>query len=389
MNDMRRKPLLVHLIYRLDIGGLEQILVELIRGLGCEKYRHAVICIADFTDFRDALPSEVAVYALHKPPGLGLQVFYRLWRLLRELRPDIIHSCNLAALECQPVAWLAGVPVRIHAEHGRDMSDLDGSNRKLQWIRRIFSPWVHRHLAVSRDLMDYLVGVVGIPKHRAQHIYNGVDIEKFIPRIADDQPLERSHQAASNTFVIGTIGRMQPVKDHASLARAFVRLRDLIPERFSALRLVIVGDGSESVRVQAILDDAGVATQACLTGSRSDTPELLRGMDLFVLPSLGEGIPVTVLEAMASGLPVVASKVGGLPELVIDGVTGTLVPPADVDALAHTLVDYINNPERVRYQGQAARQRAETEFSIATMVQRYDRLYRTLLAGRQGGRDAA
>lgn len=374
------RPLVAHVLYRLDVGGLENILVELIRGMPRDAYRHVVICIADYTSFRERLPEDVPVYALNKPPGLGLGMFLRFWRLLRKLRPDIVHSSNLAALECQPLAALAGVPARVHAEHGWDVADLHGTSRKYQLLRRVLSRWVHRHVTVSADLADYLRERAGVPAERIQHICNGVNTWRFHPRRERD---------ADAPFVIGTVGRMQRVKDQVTLAHAFVKLQALVPERFPRLRLVCIGDGPEYDAVRAVLADAGVQGQAWLPGNRDDIPEQLRQMDVFALPSLAEGIPVTVLEAMATGLPVVASRVGGLPELVLEGRTGALVPPADADALAEVLAAYVTDPEAVPVQGRAARERAEQAFSLESMVARYVDLYGELLQRRGRNSSAA
>lgn len=367
------RPLVAHVLYRLDVGGLENILVELIRGMPRDAYRHVVICIADYTSFRERLPDDVPVYALNKPPGLGLGMFMRFWWLLRKLRPDVVHSSNLAALECQPMAALAGVPVRVHAEHGWDVADLHGTSRKYQLMRRVLSRWVHRHVTVSADLAGYLRERAGVPPERVQHIYNGVNTWRFHPR------REREPDAP---FVIGTVGRMQRVKDQVTLAQAFVKLQVLVPDQFPRLRLVCIGDGPEYDAVRAVLAEAGVQKQVCLPGNRDDIPEQLRQMDLFALPSLAEGIPVTVLEAMATGLPVVASRVGGLPELVVEGQTGALVPPGDANALAHVLAAYAADPEAVAVQGRAARERAEQAFSLEAMVTQYADLYGELLQRR-------
>lgn len=374
-DGLDRRPLVAHLLYRLDVGGLENILVELIRGLPDDAFRHAVICLADYDPaFRRRLPPGVPVYALHKPPGRGPGIYLRLGRLLRRLRPDLLHSCNLAALEGQPVAALCGVPARIHAEHGWDMGDLHGTRRKYRWLRRALSPWVHRHVTVSAHLAAYLTERVGIPASRVEHIYNGVDVHRFAA------PAAQGAGEGESPFVIGTVGRLTPVKDQATLVAAFQRLRDLAPDRFPQARLVILGDGPKRAELQAALDGAGLAGQAWLPGSRADVDEQLQRLDLFVLPSLAEGIPVTVLEAMAAGVPVVATRVGGIPELVDDGVTGTLVPPGDTEALAKALRGYLEAPERGRREGAAGRERVVAHFSRERMVADYGGLYRTLLA---------
>ena len=377
------RPLVAHIVYRLGTGGLENGLVNLVNTLSTDHYRHVVICLDDYTAFAHRIRrGDVSLYALRKPPGLGLGTQVRLWRLLRQLRPDIVHSRNLAALECQVVAGLSGVPVRIHGEHGRDVSDLDGRSVKYQWIRRVFSPWVHHYIALSRDLERYLTGPVGIGQRRVTQLYNGVDTQRFRP--AEERRPVPAFQGGQQ-LVIGTVGRMQPVKDPLNLVHAFIELVQRHADGRERLRLIIVGDGPLRSEAQQLLDAAGLAETAWLPGDRDDVPELLRSMDVFVLPSLAEGICNTVLEAMASGLPVVATNVGGNPELVIDGETGVLVPAADSTALADGIASVISDQGRMRAWGEQGRQRVQREFSLDAMVGRYGDVYERLLRERGAG----
>ncbi|MBK5936606.1 TIGR03088 family PEP-CTERM/XrtA system glycosyltransferase [Halorhodospira halophila] len=369
------RPLVAHLIYRLDYGGLEQVLVELLRWLPAERFRHVVICLDGFDPaFRTRLPRAVSVYALHKPPGWGLGTQWRLARLLRRLRPDILHSANLAALEGQPVAALAGVPVRIHAEHGWDMSDLRGDSRRRRIWRRLLSPWVHAHVAVSGHLADYLTDRVGIPAERVHTIRNGVDCARFTPK---------PRRSSWPVYTIGSVGRLVAVKDQQRLVVAFSRLKQILPELFPGLRLVILGEGPQRTALEEVVAAAGLGAQVALPGNREDVSAELRRMDLFVLPSLAEGIPMTVLEAMATGVPVVASRVGGVPEVVLEGVTGTLVPPADTGALTAALAGYVLDPSRGRSQGKAGRQRVLQYLDVAGMAGAYETLYERLLCHRR------
>ena len=372
-----RRPLVVHILYRLDVGGLENILVELVRNSAPESYRHALVCLADYDeDFRRRLPPEVPVYALHRPPGWGIGTLVRLYRLLRQLRPDVVHTSNLAALECQPVAALSGVRARVHAEHGWNITDLHGSRRRYRWLRRVLSPWVHRHVTVSGHLAEYLVERVGVSRQRVRHIYNGVDTRRYRQSDAD----VGAASEGAHPVVIGTVGRLCAVKDQGTLIRAFARLLEHAPAS-PAPRLVLVGGGPEADTLRALADELGIAGQVEFAGNCPAVAERLAGFDVFVLPSLAEGIPVTVLEAMASGLPVVASRVGGVPELVQDGVTGTLIPPQDPERLSEVLRGYLIDPQRRRAEGRAGRERAVAHFSLETMVAAYEGLYRELLPG--------
>ena len=369
-----RAPLIAHVIYSLKVGGLENGLVNLINHLPNDRFRHAIICISDYSDFHTRIRGAVELYALHKPPGKGLGVHLKLWRLLRKLRPQIVHTRNLAALECHAAAALAGVPVRIHGEHGRDIDDLDGSNRKYRMVRRALRPFVHQYIALSKDLERYLRDVIGVPAARLAQLYNGVDTELFHPPASGREALPPPAFAGPGDFIIGTVGRMHPVKDQVTLARAFVALARMAPQAAPRLRLVMIGDGPLRAQVLQVLEQAGLAQFAWLPGERDDVAAIMRALDVFVLPSLAEGISNTILEAMATGLPVVATAVGGNPELV-DGRCGHIVPSADPAAMAQALLTYHSDAGLRARHGRAARARAKGSFSIAAMVQSYMDVY--------------
>jgi len=366
-------PLVVHLIYRFDFGGLETLVAECINRMPPQQYRHAIVCLTGYTEFaRKISRDDVEIIALDKQPGLALGTHVKLWKLLRRLKPTVLHSYNLAAVEYAFTAALAGVPVRVHAEHGRDAGDPNGLNRKHNLLRRGVTPFIDRYIPVSDDLQRWLRQVVGVPDAKTLMIANGVDTDRFQPR----------PKAARDEFVIGTVGRIQDVKNHSGLIDAFIRLRDMLPGERQRLRLAIVGDGPLFGAIKAKVHAAGLDDVVWLPGSRTDIAELMSGFDVFALPSIAEGTPVTILEAMACGLPVVASKVGGIPEVVDEQVTGLLVPPSDPAALAEALAVYVKDPQHAARHGAAGRLRVERSNSIAAMVSGYARLYDTLRASK-------
>ena len=349
--------------------------MNLINHMPEDAYRHAVVALTEVTDFAQRIRRPgVQFVSLRKPPGQGLWQFPNWWREIRRLAPTIVHTRNLGALEAQVPAALAGVPVRIHGEHGRDMSDPDGSRRRYQWARRAYSPFVHRYVALSRDLADYLTGPVGIDRARVTQICNGVDLARFSgadagrPLAIPGCPFQpQTH------LIVGTVGRMQVEKDQVTLVRAFAQALGQQPR----LRLVLVGDGPLRAAVDAEVSALGLHDQVWLAGMRSDVPVVLRGLHVFVLPSRAEGISNTILEAMASGLPVLATSVGGNAELVVHGRTGLLVPPAEPGAMAEALAAMVAE-DRYLAMGRAGRERVVREFSLQAMVDSYQSMYNEL-----------
>ncbi len=374
-------PLVLHVVYRFDTGGLENGVVNLINHMSADAYRHAVVALTEVVPtFSSRITrQDVEFVSLHKPPGHGARLYPRLARLMRQLQPDIVHTRNLAALECQVPAWWAGVPGRVHGEHGRDVEDLDGSSRRHQWMRRAYSPFVHRYVALSQDLAGYLTQRVGLRASRVVQVYNGVDTTLFAPAQGGRAPIAGCAFGAAPHWLVGTVGRMQTVKDQTLLARAFVGALARQPALRDRLRLVMVGDGPLRAQSLAVLNAAGVADLAWLPGERADVPDVMRGLDCFVLPSKAEGISNTILEAMACALPVVATQVGGNAELVDAGRTGTVVPSGDVDAMADALVQLATDRARAQAWGLAGRARVEQHFSLHSMVAAYQRVYDDVL----------
>lgn len=378
------RPLVAHVVYRFDTGGLENGIVNLINHMPGSAYRHMVVSLTEVVPAfaRRIERDDVKLIALHKPPGHGAVLYPQLFRLFREQRPAIVHTRNLAALECQVPAALAGVPVRIHGEHGRDVGDLDGTRLRYQWMRRAYRPFVHKYVALSRDLASYVESKVGVPARRIEQIYNGVDTERFNSPAGPRTLIAGCPFSDPSLFIVGTVGRMQRVKAQTVLAQAFVRALQIEPTLRHRLRLVMVGDGPLRAEAQAALAAAGVGDLAWLPGERSDVPDVMRGLDCFVLPSLAEGISNTILECMASGLPVLAADVGGNAELVVAGTTGDIVPAGDVEALATGLIRMAAEPVRSAAMGRAGRARVEQCFSLPAMVGAYQDLYDRMLAER-------
>ncbi|ABK43112.1 glycosyl transferase, group 1 [Magnetococcus marinus MC-1] len=372
---MRRRHL-CHLVYRFDVGGLESVLVELMQRLPAERYRHSLVALTEVGVLQQRLQGYgVAFYALHKQPGKDLAVWWRLYRLLRQLRPDLLHSCNLATIEGQLPAFLAGVPRRIHAEHGRDSYDLDGSNRKYRWLRRLLNPLIHHWVAVSGELHDWLAGPLKIQPAKIVTIANGVDLERFHPARADRAQLLAKSGFADEQVIALCVGRLWPVKDQANLLTALALLQQ--QGRLGGLRLVLVGDGPQRGALEQQVSASGLATVVRFLGTQFDVAPLMAAADLLVLPSLAEGTPLTVLEAMACGVPVVATAVGGVPALLQAGQQGALLPPGDAPALAEALQPYgvVSAKAWRRAQGAQGRARAEAQFGWARTVAAYEGLF--------------
>ena len=375
-----KKPLIAHVLFRLGTGGLENGLVNLINTMPDENYRHAVICMTDYTDFRNRIKKDaVQVYSLNKKPGQDFAVYVRLWKLLREIKPDILHTRNLSALEAQLSGLLAGIKHRIHGEHGRDIDDVDGTNPRYVFLRRLFRPLVQRYVPMSKDLESWLINQIKVPTKKITQVYNGVDLSRF--KLSDNKPvaLLPPDFRAPELMLIGTVGRLDPVKDQITLVQAFIELIKTDPAARNKVRLIVVGAGALLPKLLELSREAGLSELIWFAGERHDVADIMQTLDLFVLPSINEGISNTILEAMATALPVIATDVGGNPELVIDGLTGYLVPKQDPIAMADVFKRYLDKPALLAVHGQAGRERCVSTFSLNRMITDYVSIYDNLL----------
>ncbi|MCM8595413.1 TIGR03088 family PEP-CTERM/XrtA system glycosyltransferase [Accumulibacter sp.] len=370
------RPLILHVIHQLRTGGLENGLVNLINCLPESRFRHAVVCIEDFSDFRHRLErGDAPVIALHRSQIGVWRLRKALFSLCRRLRPTIVHSRNQSGLDALLPARLAGVRRCIHGEHGWDVNDLEGRQVKPAMLRRLHSPLVDRYITVSDHLRDYLVERVRIAPQRVVQIVNGVDTARFCPSAEPGRSGLPDGFRGRDALVVCTVGRLQPVKDQETLLRAFALL---VAGGRPEARLVVAGDGPMRTALVELAASLGIADRCWFPGTVSNVAGLLRNCDVFVLPSLAEGISNTLLEAMASGLPVLATAVGGNRELITEGENGWLFEPRDVATLVRLLSRYVDEPAMLRDQGRRAREMAVTRFSLPTMVGRYQAVYEEL-----------
>jgi len=369
MSERDHRPLIAHIVFRFDIGGLENGIVNLINGLPEQEFRHAVIALTEAGEFQQRIRrNDVAVHALGKRPGKDPGAYLRLFRLLRALRPDVVHTRNLGTLDCAAVAAWAGVPYRIHGEHGWDVHDPDGKVWKYKVLRKLLNPYIHQFVTVSRDLQNWLLKTVGMAPDKVWRICNGVDTSRFRPA-----PVERAERG--NIVAIGSVTRFEEIKDPLNLVRAFLKARRELAARRVDLRLMIAGDGPLRAKALELVVAESAAAAVFMPGARDDVPDFLRALDVFVLGSQREGISNTILEAMATGLPVVATATGGNPELIAAGVNGRLVPPGNSEALCQAIVAYAEDTQLRREHGRASRSRAESEYSLTRMLKDYRLLY--------------
>jgi sugar transferase (PEP-CTERM/EpsH1 system associated) len=381
-----RPRLVVHVVDALDTAHTENSLLNLIRHLPPERYRHAIVCLRDQGGYQGGMHEQgVQIVNLHKRAGRDPLHYLRMFGVLRTLRPDVVHTRDGSGLPAQVVAALAGVKLRVHAEHGRTEADGCAGLRARRHARygaclqrRMLRPLIDHFIAVSSDLEQWLVETIGAEPARVSQIANGVDTVEFHPRLGPSAAVGPPGFMHDGVFVVGSVGRMDDAGNHTTLVEAFLRLIASPHPAHQRLRLLLVGDGPARAECQALLHRAGAAARAWLPGARPDAAQLLRAMDLFVLPSLAEDRTNAILQAMATGLPVVASAVGGNTDLVHPGFTGILVPPMSTEMLAAAIADYCRIPELAARHGARARSQVIARHSMPAMARDYLAVYDTL-----------
>ncbi|MCX2981292.1 TIGR03088 family PEP-CTERM/XrtA system glycosyltransferase [Halieaceae bacterium IMCC14734] len=374
------RPLIVHVLYSLGAGGLENGLINILNRMPTECYRHAIVCLKQSGEFEARITADITVYSLNCKEGHDIGLYWRFWCLLRKLKPALVHTRNIAALEMQALVFLMPGVKGVHGEHGRDIYDVAGENTRYRYLRRAMSLFVDRFITVSQDLQAWLIDEVGIPARKIVQIYNGVDTVKFAPKPVSQIASPDTDSESAPVVHIGTVGRLAAIKDQASLLKAVHQLLQAQPALRNTISVTLVGDGPLLQELKLLAKELVLDDIVIMAGNRDDIPQLLQQLDLFVLPSLGEGVSNTVLEAMATGLPIIATAVGGNCELVSDGVNGLLTPVCDVNALADALGDLITDADKRQKMGQASLRLVKSGFSWARTVEQYKAVYDALLA---------
>ncbi|MDO6425486.1 glycosyltransferase [Thalassotalea sp. 1_MG-2023] len=365
---MSTRKTIAHLILQLDIGGLERVMLNCIRQMQQQSdVKHVIISLTTANNFSQSdLNEQVPVYCLHKKAGNDWKLHFRLFQLLREIKPDILHSYNLSTIEYHPIAMLAGVKGRIHAEHGRDINDPQGLNKKHNVLRKLMSLFIHRYIAVSQELFQWLNTTVGISTKKTQLIANGINTELF--------NLPKQH---SQHIRFANIARLSPIKDHKNLLRACQLLQQDHGEQ--AWSMTIIGDGPLRQELELLTQEYQLNERVHFLGARDDIAQLLTQVDVFVLSSIAEGIPMTILEAMSASTAIIATEVGGIPQVIEQHKEGILVEKQNSVELEKAMAFYLDNVEKTTEHGEQAREKVLNSYNEQRMVKDYLACYDQLL----------
>ncbi len=361
----------LHVVVSMETGGLENGIVNLVNRHDTAQFKVDILCLSARGELADRITSSATeVFFDHATTGVPDSVRI-IRRHLQTHRYDIVHSHGFGTMLASYLALLGDRrTVLINGEHGVIYAD------KLwqRLLQRFLFNRVDINFSVSALLGNHVADTFGVRRDRFLPIINGVDTELFCPR-PELRGRLRAELGLQNAFVVGTVGRLVPVKDYGTLIRAFAQLAAQQPH----CRLLLVGGGPEEQSLKALAQELGLGDRVLFTGRRSDVADLMNAFDVFALSSLTEGLSNTILEAQATGLPVVATRVGGNPEIVTEGHNGHMVATGDVAAMSAVLARLAAEPQTLQRLSQNALEFTRSQCSLQNMVDNYEQAYRRYL----------
>jgi glycosyltransferase involved in cell wall biosynthesis len=350
----------LHVVPGLGPGGMEIAMAQVISALSSVSFYHSIACLEGEPEIEKLLPANSEIFCFHKMPN-DLNLPFRLARFIQKTKPDVIHARNWGAWPDTALGRLLAIPPRpfIYSFHGLGVAGY------MPWRRRMASKiLVHATtclFTLSHQSRDMLVKYWGWPKNRTEIIPNGVDTNRF-------HPLTKTH---NNRIVVGSVGNLRTVKNHALILEAVAQL----VKKGIDLDVRIAGEGDQREPLNHLAQSVGLTDHLKLPGRIEDIPSFLNGLDIFVLSSDSEQHPNALNEAMACGVPSIATNVGCVEDLLDSGHCGIIIPPGDVKALEGAIRELVSNESLRKKYAKAGLQQVRANYSLDVMVERYRELY--------------
>ena len=370
--NIKRKINVIHLVEELTIGGLEKILTSIVLNLDKKKYNVSVWCLREGGFFANKLAKEgIDFKILHISTSRNPLSIYKLYKLLKSRKFDIIHTHAYSAGTIGRMsAFLAGVPVIISHNH----SVYDYYNRRYHFVEWFLSLITDRVVCVSDIVNRFANETQRINARKLITIHNGIDSEYTVLE-KRTSVLRKELGIPVDHSVICTIAHME---EHKGI-KYLLESASLLLQSRNDVSFLVVGEGRLKEKLKILCADLKIEENVVFAGERGDIPEILSLTDIFVLPSLREGLPLTILEAMACGKPVIATNVGGIPEVVKDGVSGILISPKDPESLHSAMNELLGDREKMKKMGHNGKRVCSESFDSKTMIRKIEDLYDSLL----------
>jgi glycosyltransferase involved in cell wall biosynthesis len=381
-----RKARICHVTKATGVAGSEKHLLTLLTGLDKAKYQVTLVLLVErdkpLDDYVQRFEERgIQVKRVLIRGDIDPLLVWRLYRLLREGNHDLVHTHLIHAdLYGTLAAKLAGAPIIVSTKHN------DNAFRRHPFyalLDRLASKFADKIIVISDHLKRFFVEIERLDPRKMTRIYYGLDagwVEGQSSKTARPISIQEELGIPPDTPLAGIIARLNPQKGHTYLVTAFAKVVDSLPEA----RLLIVGDGNLREDLERQTKELRITRRVTFTGWRDDIPRIMAALNLLILPSLWEGFGLVLLEAMVMGKPIVASRVSAIPEIVVDGVTGLLVPPRDPEAMAKAIIALLQDKEQAEAMGLTGRERVERSFSVEMMVQQAEALYEALIREKIG-----
>ena len=370
MSNPSTSTKIAYVVNSLNLGGTETLVVQMSQALAGD-YDITVLCLDEPGIWAsDLRKKDIAVHCLWRQPGMDLRVSFRIASFCKQNRISIIH-----AHQCTPWFYSAlsrllnPEPRLLFEEHGRFYPEIENRNRAI-FNSLLIQPLTHRMVAVSEDVRRRLVRYEGLDSPRIEVVYNGVSPIATLTS-EDRSVLRASIGIPQGAFLIGSVGRLDPIKNYPLLIESFSSLIHIHPQIFG----IIAGDGPDMDSLRLRINSLGLEDRFILLGYRADARKIIQCLDLFILCSVSEGTSMALLEAMSAGVPVAVTEVGGNPEIVLRGETGWVVPSGDQTGLTAAISEAVSDPATAQQYRSAAQKRYEANFSFHRMLDKYRTLY--------------
>ncbi len=355
---------ILYVIPKMEVGGTERHLYNLLHGLDKKRFLPRLVCTWKLGKIGRKLQEEgFSVQALGFYKGYDPRIALKLGKIIAEWKPHILHTYlfGFHLLPGIPARWKR-VPLNISSR--REIGDW----KKFYhwWITRAgnwFTDWT---VACSEEVKRYTIRKEKLPEDRIEVIYNGINLEDFSFQPSFDRREKK----------VGVIANFYPEKGQRFFLQAVPHIKQVFPDT----EFILVGEGERRQATENLCKEMGIGGMVKFLGLREDIPEILSSLRVLVIPSVREGLPNVLLEALSTGTPVVATRVGGIPEVIRQGEEGILIPPADPMSIKQAVCFLLSHPEKAREMGRKGRKLAETRFSLQRMLQDYQQMYLFLLS---------
>jgi glycosyltransferase involved in cell wall biosynthesis len=359
----------LHVLFNLEMGGAENLVVNIVKGLNKNAFATHVCCIRKGGVLETELAdSQIPYQILNHSDNFDWVISKEIAQLSKRLNIHIIHSHHLGPLM---YSWLAtkfyNQMTIVHTEHSYDYL---ADSKKLNIYGGFFFRKPKKVVAVTEDVSRYIGKEYRVPQSRLVTITNGIDIRQFERAITANY--REKLDIDKDTFVIGTVGRLESIKNHATLIDAFSQFKKRVPNSV----LLLIGDGSLRADLEKLTADLGLTPSIKFLGLRRDIPPLLKTMDVFVLPSYSEGLSLALLEAISSRVPVIASNVGGNANIIVDGNNGLLFDPYKNNELTNALLRLNQDRSLIKTYSENAFALVNSRYSLERMIREYEDIYR-------------